>query len=119
MALQSEELFGDPVSQTPNLRAWPEQDGVQPGRLEDVGVADLEIPHLSPLVDNGDGTWGVWADADLNTVAGFLWAPDEAHTGLAAGESLIQILKRGVVHHDDVPLPAAQTQATLTTALKD
>lgn len=116
MALQPEELFGSAVSQTPNLRAFPYQDGIVPSQLEQL-AADTDLPHLTPLVNNGDGTWGVWADADLNTVQGLLWAPDEDHAGLLAGETMIQVFKRGLVHYDDIPLPAGQTQATLDTAL--
>lgn len=115
MALQNEELFGSPVSQRPNLRAYPAEDGIAVGQLEALG-ADAEVAHLTPLFRTGS-TWGVWADADA-TVDGFLWAPDAPHQGLAAGETLIQILKAGVVHASDVPLPAGQTLGTLQTRLR-
>jgi hypothetical protein len=63
MALQSEELFGDAVSQTPNLRAYPDQDGVRPGQLEQLG-ADAELPHLTPLSHSvADGLWSIWTGA--------------------------------------------------------
>jgi hypothetical protein len=116
MALEPKELFGDAVSQTPNLRAFPYQDGIVPSQLETLGAA-ADLPHLTPLVNNGDGTWGVWADADADTVQGLLWAPDEAHAGSDTGETMIVVFKRGLVHYDDIPLPAGQTQATLDSAL--
>jgi hypothetical protein len=229
MALQPEELFGDAVSQTPNLRAYPSQDGVQPGRLAALS-SDASVAHLTPLqydastgyhsiwsgasggtnevdtitaaattatdgtftltvhgqttdpidhdadaatiqaalealsnvasgdvavVDSGGGlaandgvatlTWGgayasfdVELSADFSALVGdahvlaedtpgvvanaeidaLLWAPDEAHAGLNAGETLIQRFVDGLVHHDDVPLPAGEAQAVLTASLK-
>ena len=116
MALQPEELFGDANTQLPNLRAYPAEDGIGVRQLEALG-ADADVAHLTPLFNNGDGTWGVWADADAR-VDGFLWAPDEAHAGLAAGETHIQVFLAGVVHYDDIPLPAGQTQATLDGLLQ-
>lgn len=115
MALQPEELFGDAVSQTPNLRAFPEQDGVAVGTLGTLS-ADTSLPHLTPLT-YASGEWLPWADADTTKVDGLLWAPDEAHAGLAANETLIQVFKRGLVHHDDIPVPSGETQSILTAAL--
>lgn len=114
MALQPKELFGDAVEQTPNLRAYPHEDGIAVGQLEAL-AADAEVPHLTPLFRTGS-TWGVWQDADAR-VDGFLWAPDAPHQGLLAGETLIQILKAGVIDARDVPLPAGQTLATLNGLL--
>jgi len=51
-------------------------------------------------------------------VDALLWAPDVPHAGLAAGETLIQLLKRGVADARDVPLPAGESQATLDASLK-
>jgi hypothetical protein len=224
MALQNEELFGSPVSQTPNLRAYPDQDGVRPGQLEQLG-ADAEIAHLTPLSQNAAGTYRVWStgtaeqttitsdgtpatagsfhilvdgidsgalafdataaqiqaalralpsvgadgvtaaatsgvdlgdasaivtltwggalsgsvEVSLDTagltgavhvaaesVAGvgegaeidaLLWAPGDPHQGLLAGESLMQRFLAGLVHADDVPLPAGESQGDLDTAL--
>lgn len=114
MVLQSRELFGDATAQRPNLRAYPHADGLAVAQLEAL-VADAEVAHLTPLVYTA-GTWGVWVDADANTITGFLWAPDVPHQGLLAGETLIQVLKRGVIDARDVPL-GGQTQGTLDTAL--
>lgn len=223
MALQSEELFGDAVTQTPNLRAYPAEDGVRPGQLEALG-ADADIAHLTPMSQNVAGTYRIWAEAiaEVNTltaasttatdgdftitvdgettaaidhdaaaaaiqaaldalgvvnlgdvvvvdsggglaandgVATFtwsgragediafsvtfnltgadhvlaevtagsgesseidvlMWAPDEPHAGLAAGETLFQRFLAGSVHAADVPLPAGESQGDLDTALK-
>jgi len=110
MALQPKELFGAANSQLPNLRAYPHEGGISVGQLEAL-AADADVAHLTPLFRTGT-TWGVWQDADAR-VDGFLWAPDSPHEGLRAGETHIQILKRGVIDARDVPLPAGQTQATL------
>lgn len=224
MALQSDELFGGAVSQTPNLRAYPDQDGVRPGQLEQLG-ADALIAHLTPMSQNAaSGTYRVWAEAiaevttltaaattatdgtytltvngettanlnhddaaaviqlaleqlgdvnpgdvvvvdsggglasddgvatmtwsgrageDLAVSATFnltgadhvlaeltagsgesseidalMWAPGAPHQGLLAGESLMQRFLAGIVHADDVPLPAGESQGDLDTALK-
>jgi len=70
--------------------------------------------HVLANTANGSG-------ADTDQIDGFLWAPAEPHTALAAGETIIQVFRAGSVHHDDVPLPttSSQTQAGLTAALKD
>lgn len=51
-------------------------------------------------------------------VDSLLWAPDVVHKGLLAGETMIQLLKRGVVDARDVPLPAGETQSVLDSSLK-
>jgi hypothetical protein len=229
MALQPEELFGSPVSQTPNLRAYPAENGVAVGTLAAL-AADADVAHLTPLshssasgfysvwdgsagveeittlvshattpatagsftltvdgvesgaipfdanaaeievileamanIDAGDVaavataeadlgvaaatvtlTWGgAWADRDIEisgdmsgltgnahvlaeatagtsvgTVDALLWAPDEAHAGLLAGETSIQVFKAGLVHADDVVLPASQSLNSLRAQLK-
>ena len=115
MVLQPKELFGNAVPQLPNLRAYPAEDGIAVQQLEALG-ADVDVAHLTPLFRTG-GTWGVWQDAD-SSVDGFLWAPDDPHAGLAAGETLIQVFKAGVIHADDIPLPAGQTLGTLQGLLR-
>lgn len=115
MALIPKELFGSAVPQLPNLRAYPREGGISVGQLEALG-GDADVANLTPLFHTPAGTWGVWQDADAR-VDGFLWAPDVPHAGLAAGETLIQILKMGVIDARDVPLPAGQTQGTLDTIL--
>lgn len=225
MAVQPEELFGDATSQTPNLRAYPYEDGIAIGQLEAL-ASDADVAHLTPLSRNSDGTHRVWSqgvsevstitadatpatdgtftltvdgattaaidhdaaaaavqaalealpnvspgdvaavdsggglgssggvctltwggdyqglDVDLSADFGnltgnthvlaedtagsggspeidcFLWAPDEAHAGLAAGETLIQRFVRGILHRDDVPLPAGESQSDLDAALQ-
>jgi hypothetical protein len=63
MALQPEELFGSAVSQTPNLRAYPDEDGVRPGTLVQLG-ADAELAHLLPLNHAvATGNWSIWTGA--------------------------------------------------------
>lgn len=115
MALQPEELFGSAVPQLPNLRAYPSEDGIAVQQLEAL-AADADVAHLTPLFRTA-GTWAVWQDLDAS-VDGFLWAPDAPHAGLAAGETLIQVFKGGVIHADDIPLPAGQTLATLQGLLR-
>jgi hypothetical protein len=227
MALQPEELFGSAVPQLPNLRAYPDENGIAVSQLAALG-ADADVAHLTPLqyssstgfhsvwsagtdeistitsdgtpatagdftltvdgattaaiafdataadvqaalealpnvapgdvvgvattgVDLGDAsavvtlTWGgafAGSDVDLSATMGgltgnahvlaeatpgagsgadidaLLWAPDEAHAGLLAGETLIQAFKSGLVHRDDVVLPAGESQSVLDAALK-
>jgi hypothetical protein len=62
-----------------------------------------------------EATPGVGSGVEIDAL---LWAPDAAHAGLLAGETLIQRFVDGLVHHDDVPLPAGESQADLTAALK-
>ncbi len=229
MALQPKELFGDPVSQTPNLRAYPYQDGIKVGTLASF-AADTELAHLTPLYwDDAAGFWKVWVGAsnEVNTLTadgtpasagtftltvngvtsaaiqfdatpaivqaaleamsniapgavvasgaagdlgdagyvltltwggalagtnvvitadqtgisagndfvlatstaggsnpsdgglidGFLWAPDEPHVGLLAGESHIQVFRMGVIHAADIPVPSGEGRSNLNTAL--
>lgn len=230
MTLVPKELFGDPVSQTPNLRAYPYQDGIKVGTLASF-AADTDLAHLTPLFfDNTAGFWNVWAGAsnevntltadatpasagtftltvngvtsaaiafnataaviqaaleampniapgDVTAVAttganlgvanavvtlnwagafagtnvvitadqalisagndfvlatttaggsnpsdgglidGFLWAPDEPHTALLAGETHIQVFRMGVIHAADIPVPSGESQTNLNAAL--
>lgn len=118
MALVPKELFGSAVPQAPNLRAYPAENGISVGTLGNIAGAPT-LPHLTPLTYAAD-EWLPWADADTTKVDGLLWAPDAENgvTADAVGELNIQVFKMGRVHHDDIPLPAAQTQGTLTAALK-
>jgi len=227
MADQPKELFGDAVSQTPSLRAYPAENGIAVSQLAAL-AADADVAHLTPLqrsestgfhsvwsagtdevstitsdstpatagsftltvdgattaaidydataaevqaalealpnVASGDVaavataeanlgvadaivtlTWGgAWAgkpvdlSADMSGLTGnahvlaedtagagsgveidaLLWAPDEAHEGLAAGETHIQVFKIGLVYADDIPLPSGESQSELDAALK-
>lgn len=232
MALEPKELFGPAVAQTPNLRAFPYEGGIKPGKLGILSGAPV-LPHLTPLAyDEGAAEWAVWDDTvaqevytitsnatpatagdftlsvDGETTAaiafdataaavqaalealsniapgdvvavqtagtdlgdasavvtltfggaysgvavvltadfsgltgnahvlanptdgsgsatdqidGFLWVPNaEGQASSATGEVLVQVLRRGQVHHDDVPVPttSSQSQAGLTAALK-
>lgn len=70
MALQPQELFGDAVQQTPNLRAFPEENGIKVGTLVSYSPA-RELPHLTPLYfDDVASLWEVWVGAsnEVNTV---------------------------------------------------
>lgn len=116
MALLPEELFGSAVSQTPNLRAYPAENGIAVGTLGTIAGAVL-LPHLTALSFSG-GEWLPWADADTTKVDGLLWAPSAEHQSSATTEGHIQVFKIGLVHIDDVALPVSQTLATMVAALK-
>ena len=116
MALSPKELFGSSVSQTSNLRAYPAENGIAVGTLGTLS-ADTDLAHLTALTFSG-GEWLPWADADTTKVDGLLWSPSAAHGGLLASETHIQVFKIGLVHIDDVALPASQTLATMVAALK-
>jgi len=232
MALQSQELFGAAVNQTPNLRAFPREDGIRPGKLASYSP-DRSLPNLTPLFyDDAAGQWAVWVGQsnEVNTITsaatpatagtftltvngqttagiafnanaaavqaalealsnvapgdvaavdsgpganlgtgshvvtltwggafagqdviitanmagltgnphvfatsqqggvspsdgaaidGFLWAPEQPHLALAAGETLIQVFRRGLIHRDDIPVPTGESQADLDEALLD
>jgi hypothetical protein len=231
MTLQSQELFGNAVQQTPNLRAFPREDGIRPGTLVSYSPA-RSLPNLTPLyfddvaqlwevwvgssnevntitanatpatagtftltvngqttagiafnanaaavqaalealsnvapgdvvgVDSGPGsnlgtgshvvtlTWGgTYAGQDVTITAnmagltgnphvfatptpggaapsdgglidGFLWAPVEPHQSSAAGETLVQVFRRGLIHRDDIPVPSGESQTNLDSALR-
>lgn len=57
------------------------------------------------------------AGADTARLDGFLWAPDEPHAGLLAGETHIQVFRAGLVDARDVVLPAGESQGDLDTEL--
>jgi len=70
MALQKKELFGSPVPQTPNLRAYPSEDGIKVGTLVQF-AADTELAHLTPLYYNDSSSgWDVWVGEsnEVNTI---------------------------------------------------
>ena len=107
MALQSNELFGSLVSQTPNLRAFPDQDGVRPGQLEQLG-ADADLAHLLPISQNDACTYRVWTKNTVTEVttltAASTTATDGTYTLTVDGETT------GNLNHDDA---AAVIQAEL------
>lgn len=84
------------------------------------GVDVLLTANMAGLTGNAhvlaEATKG--SGADLKDVDALLWAPDVPHAGLLAGETHIQLLKRGVAHAGDVPLPAGESQSVLDAALK-
>jgi len=55
--------------------------------------------------------------ADGSDIDGFLWSPDEALTTSTAGELIIQVFRRGLIHRDDIPVPTGESQADLDQAL--
>jgi len=59
--------------------------------------------------------------AGTDQIDGFLWSPSHAFESSEDGERLVQILRRGQVHHDDIPLleGSDESQAELTAALVD
>lgn len=70
MALESQELFGDEVSQTANLRAFPDEDGIEVGTLKQFSAA-ADLPNLCPLFySDSDSAWDVWAGQtnEVNTI---------------------------------------------------
>ena len=114
MVLQQKELVGSVTTQTPNLRFVPYEDGIRPGTMSTVATGP-SFAHGTPLTKSGD-EWIPWVDAAV--IDGLLWAQLEPHVSSATDETHIQVFRRGRVHHDDVPVPAGQTQGALTTALK-
>lgn len=60
MALKQTELVGAVTSQSPNLRAYPYEDGIRPGTLVAQSGAPV-LPHLLPLVKSGLN-WAVFND---------------------------------------------------------
>lgn len=70
MAIIPEQLFGPTVSQTPNLRAFPYQNGIAPGKLKQFGAA-ASLPNLTPLFfDDANLRWDVWVGQsnEVNTI---------------------------------------------------
>lgn len=118
MALVPDVLFGTAVNNGPTKRAVPHQDGTAPARFASaVGGPTLAI--LTPVAfDTSVNLWKVWANAGtngVNVISGFVYP--EAIVLSASGEVIGTILKRGLVHRDDVVLPAGETQNNLDVAL--
>lgn len=87
------------------------------------GGAYAGIPLTLTATFNLTGNDHVLAEATAGAGSGtevdaLLWAPDVVHAGLAAGETLIQVFKRGRVDARDIPLPAGETQSILNASLK-
>lgn len=124
MALEPDELWDAGETVKPNLRAFPYEGGLLRGQLSAITGAPT-LPHLTPMAyDTGNSVWNVWdnATAAIDEIGAFLWAPGEEDVvASASGEKLVQLLVRGQVHADDVPLPttASQTQNALDAALVD
>lgn len=80
---------------------------------------DIEISaDMSGLTGNVHVLAEATAGTSVGTVDALLWAPDEVHAGLLAGETLIQIFKQGLVHADDVVLPSGESLNALYAQLK-
>ena len=70
MAIIPDQLFGAAVPQSPQLRAYPREDGIIRGTLAMFG-ADAELGHLTPLFyDDANDEWDVWAGQsnEVNTI---------------------------------------------------
>lgn len=92
------------------------RDGVLPAVLETVGAA-VTIPHLTPLVREASGEYSVWDDGD--EIDAFLIDNQQVGVTLSTTDEIgVQVLRRGRVNAESVPLPAAQTQGLLETALR-
>lgn len=110
MALDPKELFGSAVSQTQQLRMYPDESGIRPGKLAAITGAP-SVPHGTPAsFDEGSGTWSVWDDAGALTsevyvlTAGATAASDGTYT-LTVGTDTT-----GALNHDDA---AAVIEAAL------
>lgn len=116
MAYNPNELFATGTGNT-SYRVQP--TWIQAKTLAAIGAAPT-LPVLTPLAFNSStGKWVVWTNGGANgtgTIVGFLW-PD-AVTADAANDSLINVLVKGVIHHDDIPVPSGESQGNLDTALK-
>lgn len=53
-----------------------------------------------------------------DAIEGFLWSPEKPHQGLNAGETIINVFRRGLVHADDIPLPAGVSRSSVESALR-
>jgi hypothetical protein len=80
MAIIPDQLFGDAVSQSPQLRAYPREDGIIRGTLAQFG-ADAELGHLTPLFfDDANDEYDVWAGQsnEVNTLTAHATTPATA-----------------------------------------
>ncbi len=70
MAIIPDQLFGDAVPQSPQLRVYPREDGIIRGTLAMFGAA-ADLGHLTPLFyDDANDEWDVWAGQsnEVNTI---------------------------------------------------
>jgi len=70
MAIIPDQLFGEAVSQSPQLRAYPREAGIIRGTLAQFGSA-AELGHLTPLFfDDANDEYDVWAGQsnEVNTI---------------------------------------------------
>lgn len=118
MALATRELFQS-SDRDPYPRVMADQDGVKVCMFAAVGAAP-EYAALTPVAFNtATAKWVIWASGGANEtgiVRGFVY-PDAVQTD-AADDVHGQVMTHGIVHYDDVVLPAGQLQADLATALK-
>lgn len=68
--------------------------------------------HVLATSTQGGSDAGDGSDIDA-----FLWSPDAPHAVSLAGQQIVNVLVRGLVHRDDVPVPAGESQADLDEAL--
>lgn len=77
MALEPQELYGSLTSQPQQLRLYPAESGIRPGKLAAISGAPA-LAHGTPATfDEGSGTWSPW-DAGAAYV-------DEVYTITAGG----------------------------------
>jgi len=55
--------------------------------------------------------------ADGSDIDAFLWSPDAPHAVSTAGQQIINVFLRGVIHAADVPVPSGESRADLNEAL--
>lgn len=119
MALVPDLVFGTVKSQLDMRRAIPHEDGVQPKTFASA-VGAPKLARLTPVAfDTSVNLWKVWANAGINGVnliSGFVY-PEDIQLS-ATGEVIACVFILGLVHRDDVVLPAGETQVNLDTALK-
>jgi len=115
MAIQPKELYSAAQTTSFSLRMHPHPDGTKPA-LFFAGTALL--PVGTPLVkDSSASQLRAWADADTTTNAIVAFVYPLAVQLVAGAEVIHTVMLKGTLHVDDIPTPAAQTRATLLTAL--
>lgn len=55
--------------------------------------------------------------SDGSDIDGFLWSPEADLAVSTSGQLLIQVFRAGLIHRDDIPVPAGESQADLDEAL--
>lgn len=53
-----------------------------------------------------------------DAIEGFLWSPEAPHQGLTAGQTVISVFRRGLVHAEDIPLPTGVSRSAVNSALR-